>query len=251
MANTLDNSCEALNMPFNRLRLDEIKNEAVYIYDNTTYSPRDRDYTEVVPGIFVEEKLAADLNSDYFNTPITGKDVYVGLLMYGGRLPTVRIAKYVVVDQGSLPTGTEWKYKKVCFDGETTIADLYRNADAYQYNADVDAYLKLPLKGAMQNKLKMVMQKRIMEIGGDSYDRIADLSRIILFLLTKVDLADDENELLAPLIARAHTAIELADVFHRERLIQDYVAEVKNDPEAYINANAATIVDTNTDEPEL
>ena len=53
------------------------------------------------------------------------------------------------------------------------------------------------LIGADQNALKYIMQRRITEIAGDPYDRIADLSRIILFLLSKVNLTIKEHTLLS------------------------------------------------------
>ena len=79
------------------------------------------------------------------------------------------------------------------------------------------------------------MQKKVMEIGGDAYDRIADMSRIILFLLSKATLTAEEQAITAPLLAHAQNAVELADLFNREKNIQDYVASVKADPEGYIN----------------
>ena len=234
MTSPVLNSMAALNAPFCTMTKAGIREGKVYVY-NGEQSPFGVAFTEVVPGVMVDDGLIGEYNADYFNIPITGKDVYVSLHLYGGYLPTARLQKYHVLNPGELPADDIWAYKKVLFDSETTVAELYRNAHFYQYNADADAYLKLPLVGAKQNALKLYMQKMVMEIGGDAYDRIADLSRVILFLLSKVTLTTAETELLAPLLVHAQSAVELADVFNREKNIQDYVAAVKANPEAYIN----------------
>ena len=253
MANALYNACDALNMPFNTIRMDEICDDAVYVCNCEPDLLRGGDYSEVVTGIYVENRLANMFNADYFNTSIEGKDVYVGLFLYGGYLPVARPSKFQVVEKGATPADSDWEYKKVCFDDEKSIGELYRNAHCYQYNADTDTYLKLPNSGALQNKLKLYMQKRIMEIGGDAYDRIADLSRIMLFLLTKVTLTEEERGIIAPVLSYAQSALQLADVFNREKHIQSYVAHVKADPGGYIDetTEAISFTDTNTDEPEL
>ena len=95
--------------------------------------------------------------------------------------------------------------------------------------------VRLTQAGTDQNALKYIIQRRITEIAGDPYDRIADLSRIILFLLSKVNLTTEEHTLLDPLLQHAQTAQNLADIFNREHHIQDYVQHVKSDPKGYLN----------------
>lgn len=229
-------SGNALNAPYHIISRTKITEGKVYLYngENMPYSDK---YTEIVPGILVEESLADIIDAEYLGTAITGKDVYAPLHLYGGYLPTTHPTKYKVLDAGAAaPADDGWDYKKINFGTETTIADLYKNACAYQYSADADAFLRLPEAGAKQNALKLYMQKKVMEIGGDAYDRIADMSRIILFLLSKAALTAEEQAITAPLLAHAQNAVELADLFNREKNIQDYVASVKADPEGYINA---------------
>ena len=137
--------------------------------------------------------------------------------------------------KGVIPDNGELDYKRIDFIEEATIADLYHNACAYQYNVETDTYIRLTQAGADQNALKYIMQRRITEIAGDPYDRIADLSRIILFLLKKVNLTTEEHTLLDPLLQHAQSAIDLADIFNREHHIQDYVQHVKSDPKGYLN----------------
>lgn len=127
-----------------------------------------------------------------------------------------------------------WEYKPVHYTDEKIVADLYRNACAYKYDLHADAFIRLTEKEAQQNSLKLIMQKKIMNISGDAFDRIADLSRIILFLLSKVELSVEEQAVIAPLLEHAQEAQGLASVFEREKAIQEYVASVKDDPEKYI-----------------
>ena len=223
-----------LTAPLSTLNKQEIRNNKINIYD-CIKSPLEVTFTELAPDLFVDVDLEETFTKAYFNTPLNGKDVYASLHLYGGYLPTARNAKFILCEKGQKPTDTMWDYKQVIYTDEQTIKDLYKNACAYQYNPDADAYIRLSENGAIQNSLKIVMQKRITEIAGDPYDRIADLSRIILFLLKKVNLTTEEHTLLDPLLQHAQSAIDLADIFNREHHIQDYVQHVKSDPKGYLN----------------
>ena len=223
-----------LTAPLSTLNKQGIRNNKINIYD-CIKSPLEVTFTELAPDLFVDVDLEETFTKAYFNTPLNGKDVYASLHLYGGYLPTARNAKFILCNKGEKPTDTMWDYKQILYTDEKTIKDLYKNACAYQYNPDADAYIRLPENGAIQNSLKIVMQKRITEIAGDPYDRIADLSRIILFLLKKVNLTTEEHTLLDPLLQHAQSAIDLADIFNREHHIQDYVQHVKSDPKGYLN----------------
>ena len=223
-----------LNAPWNTINKHSIKDNKIYIYDNAR-SLLDLTFTELAPDLFVDTDLEETFTPEYFATPLNNKDVYASLHLYGGYLPTARNAKFILCEKGQKPTDTMWDYKQVIYTDEQTIKDLYKNVCAYQYNPDTDTYIRLPENGAIQNSLKIVMQKRITEIAGDPYDRIADLSRIILFLLKKVNLTTEEHTLLDPLLQHAQTAQNLADIFNREHHIQDYVQHVKSDPKGYLN----------------
>ena len=228
------NSISQLNAPWTTINKHTITDNKINIYDNNK-NIFEVTFTELEPDLFVDVDLEETFTKAYFDTPLNGKDVYASLHLYGGYLPTARNAKFILCNKGEKPTDTMWDYKQVLYTDETTIKDLYKNACTYQYNPDADAYIRLPENGAIQNSLKIVMQKRITEIAGDPYDRIADLSRIILFLLGKVNLTTEEHTLLDPLLQHAQTAQNLADIFNREHHIQDYVQHVKSDPKGYLN----------------
>ena len=228
------NSISQLNAPWTTINKHTITDNKINIYDNNK-NIFEVTFTELEPDLFVDVDLEETFTKAYFDTPLNGKDVYASLHLYGGYLPTARNAKFILCNKGEKPTDTMWDYKQVIYTDEQTIKDLYKNACAYQYNPDTDTYIRLPENGAIQNSLKIVMQKRITEIAGDPYDRIADLSRIILFLLKKVNLTTEEHTLLDPLLQHAQSAIDLADIFNREHHIQDYVQHVKSDPKGYLN----------------
>ena len=228
------NNLTFLNAPYSTINKHSIKDNKIYIYDHTA-TPLTVTFTELAPDLFVDTDLEETFTPEYFATPLNNKDVYASLHLYGGYLPTARNVKFILCEKGQKPTDEMWDYKQVIYTDEQTIKDLYKNACAYQYNLDTDTYIRLPENGAIQNSLKIVMQKRITEIAGDPYDRIADLSRIILFLLNKANLTTEEHTLLDPLLQHAQTAQNLADIFNREHHIQDYVQHVKSDPEGYLN----------------
>lgn len=226
-----ENKCEEMNLPFKCINKPHLKSANIYITNKLTVS----DCAPVLKDIYVAPEFI-HITPEYLNTKITGKDVYANLMGYGGYLPiSQRFAPFVITEKGVIPDNGELDYKRIDFIEETTIADLYRNACAYQYNVETDTYTRLPQAGADQNALKYIMQRRITEIAGDPYDRIADLSRIILFLLKKVNLTTEEHTLLDPLLQHAQSAIDLADIFNREHHIQDYVQHVKSDPKGYLN----------------
>lgn len=226
---------ESLSCPYHCLSISKIKAGKVYIMGEPELCVEN--YTEVVSGIYVSPDFCGSFTKEYFETTLSGKKVYVPLHLYGGYIPTTTGAKILVLETTEyLPpeSVTGWEYKPLYCTGEATVADIYRNACAYRYDYHVDAFVRLTEKEAQQNSLKLYMQKMIMTISGDSFDRIADLSRIILFLLSKVELTTEEREAIEPLLEYAPDSQGLAGVFEREIVIQKYVATVKNDPARYI-----------------
>lgn len=222
------NKIEELSLPYNCTKAYLLRGQTIYLDADI---PNCEHKTKNIYAL-----KDSTVTSEYLNTKITGKDVYANLTSYGGYLPISRPAPlFVVTEKGIAPENGEWDYKRIDYIEETTIADLYKNACAYQYSVETDTYIRLPQAGADQNALKYIMQRRITEIAGDPYDRIADLSRIILFLLKKVNLTTEEHTLLDPLLQHAQSAIDLADIFNREHHIQDYVQHVKSDPKGYLN----------------
>lgn len=226
---------ESLSCPYHCLSISKIKVGKVYIMGAPELSVAN--YAEVVSGIYVAPDFCDSFTKEYFETALAGKKTYVPLHLHGGYIPTTTGAKILVLEPNEdLPpeSVTGWEYKPLHCTDEAIVADIYRNACAYKYDHHVDAFVRLAEKEALQNSLKLYMQKMIMTISGDSFDRIADLSRIVLFLLSKVELTPEEREAIEPLLEYAPDSQGLAGVFEREIAIQEYVASVKNDPAGYI-----------------
>ena len=179
-------------------------------------------------------------DEEYLNTPIAGKRVFAPFYRGGGYLPTVTDIKYEVAEPDApveLPDISD--YREVMFDGEATLADLYINAHKYNYYPDMNAYAPLPEQGALQNAAKTLMMKEIMIQCGDPYDRIADLSRLILFLMSKVTLTESEQNILTPLLAYVPNIYDLAPIAEREKNVQKIVSDAKANPETFIKGESS------------
>lgn len=254
----LKNHAEELNAPLVTLRRDRLK-DALFGEEDTSIKAiisadpitkplqQFQDKGDVLGHVWVDKGLVNEgFNEEYLNTPITGKRVFVPFLYGTSYLPTTNTTKYVVLDSDteSVPHDGE-RYREVIFENEQTIADLYCNAYRYSYSPETDTFLPLPQEGALQNTIKPLLMKEVMLLCGDAYDRIADLSRIVLFLLSKVELTETEADILAPLLEYAPNVHDLAPVAQRERNVQALVAQAKANPIAFIQGESAQRGDAN------
>ena len=234
MKKFVPNKIEELNLPSFCRNTKCIKENQIYIYtDDNEVS----NYIEIVPQIFVPESLTNIFTVEYFLTDITNKSVYVPLHLYGGYLPVSRQTPFQVYElDKNITEYNGFQYKKVEFTDETTLEELYKNAVYYQYNANTDTFLRLPESGMLQNKIKFIMEKNLMEIGGDAFDRIADYGRLILFLVAKVypTFTDEEKQVFQDLIKYTPEIESLTALLNRECLIQDEVKQAKENPLKYI-----------------
>lgn len=174
-------------------------------------------------------------NEAYLNTAIIGKRVFAPYFRGAGYLPTCTSSKYAVFSTEeviTLPTDNE--YREVQFTDETMLAELYCNAYKYNYLPEMGTYAALPELGALQNAMKTLLMKEIMLQCGDPYERTADLSRIVLFLLSKVTLTATEQNILSPLLSYVPGIYDLAHVAEREKNVQALVAVAKANPQAFI-----------------
>lgn len=225
---------QRLSLPMHCISRSRFKSGRVYLSDTVDLDVSD--YIEIAEGLYVKPGLEG-FDGQFLTTGIVGKKVYAPLHLYGGYIPTTIGVKILVLQQGEIiqpDLAALWEYKPISYTDEKTVADLYRNACAYKYDFHEDAFVRLTEKEALQNSLKLIMQKKIMNISGDAFDRIADLSRIVLFLLSKAQLSAEEQNIIMPLLGYAPEARGLVSVFEREEAIQEYVASVKNDPEKYL-----------------
>lgn len=190
---------------------------------------------EVCPSIFILSEQKDFYPRSYFEKAVSGLEVWAPLFLYGGYLPTRNGMKFFTGLPGE-EKPSDYEYKRVEVTAEIlTVGDLYRNAWKYAYNKESDSFVRLSETAAVQNALKFYMQKQIMETSGDAFDRIADLSRLVIFLLSKVSLSTEEREAFSGLLAYAPTASLLSGVIKRETGIQTYVSHVKADPVGYLH----------------
>ena len=123
-------------------------------------------------------------------------------------------------------------YVEVEFEDETCIADIVCNA--YKYYFDISSYTFKRHPNPEWNLIKYNVRKDIDVLSSGTADRIADYGRIILFLLSKVELSEEEKHYIEPLLAIAPTASDIAGMSQREALIQRFVSEAKASPSSYL-----------------
>jgi hypothetical protein len=191
----------------------------------------------LIDGVFVPS-FFQDFGCDeeYLRQEIVGRRILVPLIS-GTYLPTNFRGSYLVLDEGEdIPEiHRRWNYKRVQYQDEKTVGDLYKNAWRYSYCPNADMYLPLSESGAMQNKLKFILSRDVMVISGDAMDRIADYSKIILFLLSKVILTETEKNIFEPLLPFLPQADGLQDLVNREANIQKLVKYAKENPKKYLD----------------
>ena len=187
------------------------------------------------------------IDEDYLNTPIQEKFVYAPSYGFIIGLPCSIPIKYLVLDSSiedeiasnnlilEESTGMRKLYKRVLFEEEITISDLYKNAYKYQYQNTTKSFIRLSEDDAKQQLIKYLISSDIFEIGGFPNDRLADYGRIILFLLTKVSLTENELNAFSSLLNYAPDISSMEKLIARETEIQARVSEAKNDPIAFVN----------------
>ncbi|MEG1912760.1 MAG: hypothetical protein RR091_09755, partial [Cloacibacillus sp.] len=160
----------------------------------------DKDYINIQnTNIYVlKECYANGLNEAYFNTTTKNRHIYAVLEKYSGYLPcgvVPFLISFEKIAPNEMPTDYTYKEIEVRLE-DITIKDLYINANFYAYCYETDTYMPVPAKAAEIATLKSVLERDIVVLGGDAYDRIADYGRIILFLISKVTLTEQEKSAL-------------------------------------------------------
>ena len=196
-------------------------------------------FSEVVPGIFVDLDLVNEFTPEYFNTSIVGKKaaaphnaLYIGLPC-NHKIQVYDADVEFYGKDNTLYREPNLVYHKIEFDTETTVGELYKNAWKYSYTKTW--YSKLSEKKSLQQLLKPLLAKKIFRMYGYPSDRLADYGRIVLFLLSKVSLTDDERSKLSVLLDNAPSIDDISDVIDRESSLQTFVNKVKEDPLMFLN----------------
>lgn len=200
------------------------------------FSKTDNTFIEVVPDVFVHINLLDTITEEYLNTPIKNMSVYaVHNRLYFG-LPCNGI-KFIVLEKSdqNMIINNDMRYYKINFDIETTISWIYSNAWMYSFNYIKKCYEKLDFPDAVQQLLKPIISKRVLRLFGHPEDRLADYGRLILFLLSKVNLNKEELEVFSSLLEQIPSLTSIQNVIKRESQLQTEISEIKQDPIKFIN----------------
>lgn len=201
--------------------------------DKVRVSQPDSMGTALMAGDVMVDSCAREIggiDEAYLGTPITGKDVYAPVFGCGYYLYTGYELKYKVLDAGMSPVPEEIRYAKIEFSTEQTIADLIRHCWWYAYDWHTDRFLELPEEGKTANLMRYRLQAAVLRIAGTAEDRLADYGRVIAFLLSKVQLSDEERALLTPFLGCVPDHGTLAAIADKEGRIRAMVRQAHETP---------------------
>ena len=174
---------------------------------------------------------------ELLSTPLSA-DVECWAPLLGGTswLPITRFALWRVLPAGSdRPSPEGALCARVLFEDETSVAELFHKAHRYTFDIESKSFIRAA--DPVCNAVKAPLRNTLAQISGGTDDRIADYGRLVLFLLSKVSLTEEERAMLAPILAYAPQASELSGVIAREKSVQKLVAETKKDPLGFIDWN--------------
>ena len=201
--------------------------------DKVRVSQPDSMGTALMAGCIMVDGYAREIggiDEAYLNTPIAGKNVYAPVFGCGYYLYTGYELKYKVLDAGTPLVPEEIRYAKIEFSTEQTIADLIRHCWWYAYDWHTDRFLELPEEGKTANLMRYRLQAAVLRIAGTAEDRLADYGRVIAFLLSKVQLSDEERALLTPFLGCVPDHGTLAAIADKEGRIRAMVRQAQETP---------------------
>ncbi len=158
--------------------------------------------------------------------------------LFGGTswLPIDTMLMWRVLPAGSeMPVVLNTPCVRVMFEDETSLARLFCNAWRYTFDIETGTFVRAA--DPQRNAVKALLREAVISRSGGTDDRIADYGRLVLFLLSKVSLTEEERAMLAPVLAYAPQASELSGVIAREKSVQKLVVETKKDPLGFIDWN--------------
>lgn len=136
---------------------------------------------------------------------------------------------------GEMPVVEDSPCARVLFEDETSVAALFCNAWRYEFDNEAGVFRRHP--DPARNAIKAVLRDAVVSRSGGTDDRIADYGRLVLFLLSKVSLTEEERAAFAPLAPFFPTAEALSGVISREKCIRTLVEEAKKDPIGFAGWN--------------
>lgn len=179
-----------------------------------------------------------DIDEQWLKTQL-GSNISCYIPTHGGLswLPLTLPQKWIVQDKSKpKPTSIDdidkFAYVEVLYTDESCLGELCCNA--YKYTFDITSGVFIRHNNPNWNAIKAVLRKYILPLTGGTEDRLADYGRIIMFLLSKVNLTESEKEVFSELLEFSPTAVDLQKIIKREALIQKFVLEAKNNPTGFL-----------------
>jgi len=191
--------------------------------------------------IFIDPSDQTEFNIDneYLSTSIDNKKVYAPLIGCGYYLYTGPMFKYIVLDLNDNfdQTSTSIKFVEVRFTKEKTLSELYSHPWWYNYDFHTNCFLELPDQGKLDNLMRYSIQCVLLRIVGTAEDRLADYGRVIAFLLSKVELTEEEKLILQPFIDQTPDINTLATISDKEKEIRRLVYLAHTNPVQFLEEN--------------
>lgn len=108
-----------------------------------------------------------------------------------------------------------------------SILDVFKYSYFYKYDYSSCTYKAIPESERSMNYSKLRLRERITQEAGDYLDRIADYSKFIYFLLSKVSLSAEEKELFEPILKNLPSKDSLSRAICHEEQVIKCLAKVK------------------------
>ena len=199
-----------------------------------------------------QDLLSGNINSDLYvvyNEVLFDKGYFESIDLYGytknlnGKL---YIKSYLSTDmlpqdlEDYIEVNPRTKESEITYQGEDlilverldihkSILDVFKYSYLYKFDYMTNSYR--PLQNDSDIKLqysKFRIREKIIQEAGDELDRIADYSKMIYFLLSKVSLTNEEKELFKPILDNLPSIESLKRaVTHEERVI-DYLNNMRS-----------------------
>ena len=181
------------------------------------------------------------LGEDWLRTKL-GPGINLYVLAHGGMswLPTCMPLYWKTTTDNCSPEfnssiDKDMQYVKVNYIDEKNFAEMCCNA--YKYTFDPYKGEFFQHKNITWNLVKGLLRRYLVIVSGGTEERIADYGKLILFLLSKVNLTEEERNTINQVIEFSPDLDDLKDIIKREAFIQKFVAEAKKDPTAFLNWN--------------
>lgn len=150
-------------------------------------------------------------------------DPYYYRLVKSSEVEKQEDGTYLIIGENSLP------YNRVIpHESHKTVNDLCQNCFKYKMVDNVFVYsedVKDHVKGFMKGNLRQIISMHL----GDLDERLSDYAKLIYFILSKLELSEDERRIVGKLLHLSPDNKQLEKLVDRELLIESLVKRVLNE----------------------